>query len=152
MKKIFVTGLLLACTPEKPSIDPVPAPLPEAQEEVSEPYEYANTSVAVVNFDFDKIVLSNVEKKKIYDQVWKNRKPSTPVKIIGYTDSQGPDDYNQKLSKLRADSVAVHLMGLGIGKRWLEPEGKGETNLLNKDRTLGEHFANRRAEITYIVK
>ena len=149
-KEIFLGILLSSCVTEKP-IDPLPEKMPEP-EVIEEPYSYESSSVAVVNFDFDKIVLSKVEKQKIMDQIWKLRKPSTPIKIIGYADSQGSEAYNQQLSESRAKSVAVFLMGLGIHSQWIETEGKGETSLLNNDKTLGEHFANRRVEIIYAVK
>jgi outer membrane protein OmpA-like peptidoglycan-associated protein len=149
-KEIFLGILLSSCVTEKP-IDPLPEKTPEP-EVLEEPYSYESSSVAVVNFDFDKIILSKVEKQKIMNQVWKLRKPSTPIKIIGYTDSQGSEAYNQTLSENRAKSVAAFLIGLGIHTKWIEMEGKGETSLLNNDKTLGEHFANRRVEIIYVVK
>lgn len=153
MKKLIAPLLLVAsCTTEKPNVEQVPTPVVQEPETIAEPYSYESSSVAVVNFAFDKIILSKVEKQKLYDQVWKNRKPSSLIKIIGYTDSQGSEAYNQKLSENRAKSVAAFLIGIGVHSKWIETEGKGETNLLNPDKTLGEHFANRRAEITYIVK
>ncbi len=66
--------------------------------------------------------------------------------INGHTDSKGSDEYNLKLSQLRANSVVEYL----VSQHDIEPSrfkaiGFGETAL--KDVNDGEAAANRRVEI-----
>jgi OOP family OmpA-OmpF porin len=75
--------------------------------------------------------------------------PGTEIKVVGYTDSQGKKKYNQKLSVKRAKVVAKYLeKNLKVDKKLITIEGKGESILVNKDKTVKEHKANRRVHVT----
>lgn len=66
--------------------------------------------------------------------------------IIGHTDAKGSDEYNQKLSEQRANSVANHLIFYhDISKERLAVLGLGEQQLI--DVTNPESGVNRRVEI-----
>jgi outer membrane protein OmpA-like peptidoglycan-associated protein len=66
--------------------------------------------------------------------------------INGHTDSKGSDDYNIKLSQLRANAVVVYLVSQhDIDKARFKAIGFGETALKNVED--GEAAANRRVEI-----
>jgi outer membrane protein OmpA-like peptidoglycan-associated protein len=66
--------------------------------------------------------------------------------INGHTDSKGTDEYNIKLSQLRANSVVMYLVSQhDIDKARLKAIGFGETALKNVDD--GEDASNRRVEI-----
>src|ERR1044072_7318374 len=54
-----------------------------------------------------------------------NNYPDRSVAIQGYTDSVGSEDYNQRLSERRADSVKSYLTGQGISSMRLSSSGKG---------------------------
>ena len=49
------------------------------------------------------------------------------VEVQGHTDQVGSDDYNQRLSQARADSVRTFLVGQGVGKGRLVAKGYGES-------------------------
>lgn len=50
------------------------------------------------------------------------------VRVIGYTDRLGSDDYNQKLSDKRADTVMQVLKEKGVAADRIEAKGLGESN------------------------
>lgn len=101
-----------------------------------------------ISFDFDSAAikgafreslgkLSNVISK--YDQ--------TIVHIVGHTDSVGNDDYNQRLSERRAESVAEFLMSNGVVASRLHTEGRGEREPRATNDTEAGRQLNRRVEI-----
>lgn len=55
-----------------------------------------------------------------------NAYPKVNLKLGGYTDSDGDDKMNLKLSQDRADMVLAYLIGKGIDKSRLAAEGFGE--------------------------
>lgn len=82
-----------------------------------------------VLFDFDSSKITS-EGKKVLESASKtlaeNAKGQT-VTIVGHTDDQGEEAYNQKLSEERAQSVEKELTGmLGDSGITLKTEGRGE--------------------------
>jgi OmpA-OmpF porin, OOP family len=68
--------------------------------------------------------------------------------IDGHTDSQGSDEYNQKLSEERADAVRQYLIGRGIGDTRLKSTGYGESKPVADNNTAAGRQKNRRTEMT----
>jgi outer membrane protein OmpA-like peptidoglycan-associated protein len=65
-----------------------------------------------VLFPFDSAVLSDDGKAIIDERIVKYRgkvKDMLDIDVVGYTDNVGADDYNQKLSVQRAQSVADYI-------------------------------------------
>lgn len=76
---------------------------------------------------------------------------TTPVKIVGHTDSDGDDASNQKLSQARAEAVKTILVKeYGIEENVLVTEGRGEAQPLADNKTAEGKAQNRRVE--FIVK
>jgi len=48
------------------------------------------------------------------------------VVVTGHTDRLGSDEYNQKLSKARADAVRDYLVSKGVDRTRIETVGMGE--------------------------
>jgi OOP family OmpA-OmpF porin len=69
------------------------------------------------------------------------------VLIKGYTDSVGSDAYNDKLSKLRAESVAAFLVSQGVAAEKIHTEGLGESQPVADNATEEGRAKNRRVEI-----
>ena len=67
--------------------------------------------------------------------------------IDGYTDSVGTPEYNQKLSELRARSVADYLVKNGISPERIQTAGYGVSRPVAPNATPAERALNRRAEI-----
>lgn len=53
--------------------------------------------------------------------------------IVGHTDRLGGDDYNDKLSKSRADTVKAYLDSLGVKAEKFDARGAGEREPVTKD-------------------
>jgi OOP family OmpA-OmpF porin len=70
------------------------------------------------------------------------------VDIVGYTDSSGSADYNQKLSLRRATAVKNFLMENGVSPRVMTTLGLGEDKPVASNATREGRAKNRRVEIT----
>lgn len=73
--------------------------------------------------------------------------PDRSVAIQGYTDSVGTEDFNQKLSERRADSVKSYLTEQGIGPTRLSAIGKGRSDPVADNGSAGGRQQNRRVEV-----
>jgi len=145
---VFSLMFFVACSHDDKPIDPVPAPVPPAPQPIPAPAPVP-VQVTVVHFGFNSAKLSKSEKETIKSSVAGLDK-NTAIRIVGYTDSQGPAKYNLKLSKKRAKTVKKYLHALKM-KGSITVEGKGKTDLLNPDKTVVDHKANRRAEVVFLL-
>ncbi len=76
-----------------------------------------------------------------------NQDQRSTVTVIGYTDSTGPADYNMKLSRRRAHSVADYLAAHGVAPQRLQAEGRGESNPRASNASAHGRQLNRRVEL-----
>lgn len=99
-----------------------------------------------VSFDFDSASLRADQKPKLATlcQVMKTADVGL-FRIVGHTDASGSDNYNERLSLLRAQEVKRFLVSdCGIAETRLEAIGVGEQFLFDKDDPNAD--ANRRVE------
>ncbi len=73
--------------------------------------------------------------------------PGSDLVIIGHTDSQGTDSYNQTLSERRARSAANYLTSQGVAASRISTRGLGETEPVATNDTDAGRQANRRVEV-----
>jgi outer membrane protein OmpA-like peptidoglycan-associated protein len=73
--------------------------------------------------------------------------PEQKILIEGHTDSDGLDDYNLQLSRLRADAVHAVLIEGGIPPDRIETKGYGKTRPIASNATAAGKAQNRRVEI-----
>ncbi|MEJ7926924.1 OmpA family protein [Sphingobium sp. AN641] len=73
--------------------------------------------------------------------------PKTYIDVLGHTDSDGADAYNQGLSERRAQSVASYLSSRGVQSARIGTRGYGETQPIASNLTEEGKAANRRVEI-----
>jgi outer membrane protein OmpA-like peptidoglycan-associated protein len=71
----------------------------------------------------------------------------TEVMIVGHTDSQGTDAYNQDLSERRARAAASYLTSQGVSRSRLIPTGRGEREPIESNASEAGRQQNRRVEI-----
>jgi outer membrane protein OmpA-like peptidoglycan-associated protein len=71
----------------------------------------------------------------------------TEVMIVGHTDAQGTDSYNQDLSERRARSAASYLTSQGVSRDRLIPAGRGEQEPVASNGNESGRQQNRRVEI-----
>jgi outer membrane protein OmpA-like peptidoglycan-associated protein len=101
-----------------------------------------------VNFDFDK---SNIrpDARPILNEAIRILKdePQIRVSVEGHTDSVGTEQYNQRLSERRAQSVVDYLARGGIARSRLDPVGYGESDPVASNDTEEGRAQNRRVEL-----
>jgi OmpA-OmpF porin, OOP family len=73
----------------------------------------------------------------------------TRVMIEGHTDSQGSDEYNEELSRRRAQAVADALLTRGIPSSRFEVLGRGEGVPVADNGSAAGRQQNRRVEIVF---
>jgi len=73
--------------------------------------------------------------------------PAYKVTIIGYTDSTGTDEHNQKLSERRAAAVKDTLIKQGVAADRLTSIGEGEKAPVATNETKEGRLENRRIEL-----
>jgi len=136
-----------------PVVLPIPVPVAEpapAPEPAPEPVLTKEKPLILkgVNFDFDSHNLKPAAKP-VLDQAAEDLKQASypQVRIDGYTDSIGAEQYNMKLSQERADSVKRYLVDQGVPADSLATEGHGETNFVAPNDTKDGRYENRRVEL-----
>ncbi|MFN3873762.1 MAG: OmpA family protein, partial [Ignavibacterium sp.] len=125
---------------------------------IKEPYEiirYQKDTVKIkepvlfnVHFDFDKYTL-RPESYPILDQAVKtlNEFKDVQVVISGHTDSFGSDEYNEKLSQRRVETVYNYLISKGVNPNRISKSWFGEKQpIRSNDSDINRAF-NRRVEI-----
>lgn len=73
--------------------------------------------------------------------------PGLKVTVEGHTDSVGSDDFNQKLSEQRADSVRQYLVSSGFPTDLITAAGFGKTRPVADNATADGRQRNRRVEL-----
>jgi OOP family OmpA-OmpF porin len=82
---------------------------------------------------------------KVADASIKN--PTIKVEVAGYTDNRGDSDFNQELSRKRAESVKAYLQKAGVGADRMIARGYGEDNPIADNSTAEGRASNRRVEL-----
>lgn len=109
--------------------------------------EMKSVTISSVYFDFDKDVLTK-EYTKDLDKVVRMMKKFTSyyLTVHGHTDKIGEGDYNEGLSKRRAEHVYEYLKKKGIDEKRLRIEFHGEQTLIAEGDNAEAHKKNRRVE------
>jgi outer membrane protein OmpA-like peptidoglycan-associated protein len=112
------------------------------------------TLAADVLFQFDKASLSPKAQTRI-DEVVARVRDASPARVLvdGYTDAKGSSPYNRRLSRRRAQAVAVALRRRGAPRLVVRGHGEADpvapnTNKDGSDNPKGR-ARNRRVTITF---
>ncbi|OGS70829.1 MAG: hypothetical protein A3G95_01320 [Flavobacteria bacterium RIFCSPLOWO2_12_FULL_31_7] len=105
-----------------------------------------------VRFEFNKATLTSTAKANLDKlvPVFKNY-PDTNIKIYGYTDSKGADEYNLNLSDQRAGAVKSYLAGKGLVNSRFSIMGMGESDPIDTNDTDAGRANNRRVEFAILA-
>lgn len=122
-----------AATTQVPAaVSTIPPQVPPAPRTEAPAKEYALETDAV--FEFGKTELRPTgfnAIENLLQQVRLDYKQIDRVKVVGYTDSIGPEKLNRKLSLLRAQSVSDRLKLRGLqAARGIHAEGQGSEELV----------------------
>lgn len=102
---------------------------------------------ADVRFEFNSSDLTSEAKNNLAKLVEIfNKYPDTDILVVGHTDSDGSETYNQSLSEKRSASVVGFLNTKGITASRLNSSGMGETQPRTSNDTKAGKAQNRRVE------
>lgn len=105
-----------------------------------------------IEFDFDKSDIRpqyHDELKQVGD--FMNKYPDTNMAIEGHTDNIGTEEYNQKLSQRRVDSVKNYIVDkFNIDGKRIKATGYGKTRPIADNKTDEGRQRNRRVEAVSI--
>jgi len=101
-----------------------------------------------VLFDTGKAELNSGATRKL-DQLaeFLSEHKDRRVQIDGFTDSVGPDGYNEELSRRRADAVKSALLTRGIDPSRIGTQGYGKAFPVANNSDSGGRQLNRRVEV-----
>ena len=101
-----------------------------------------------VLFDFNKYTLKPDAREKLakVSGILLSY-PGLKLQVEGYTDNVGTDDYNQKLSEQRADSVSTYLQTQGVAQTNISAEGYGKSDPVADNATSSGRAENRRVQL-----
>ena len=120
-------------------------PVTESEEYVLQ-FPLANIAAPVlienIFFDFDRATL-RPESSTALDELVKllNENPNVTIELSAHTDYKGSDQYNERLSQRRAESVVGYLIDHGIAADRLTPKGYGESKPKTIKRKVAERYA-----------
>ena len=99
-------------------------------------------------FDFDSDALRSNARENLRNLAESLQKsPNTNVMIVGHTDAQGTDSYNQGLSERRAAAAAAFLAEQGVARSRLIVRGRGESEPVASNDAEPGRAQNRRVEV-----
>ena len=100
-------------------------------------------------FNINSAALSDVSKKSLKEFAAQMKDlPDTDVTVLGHTDNTGSDEYNEKLSLQRAQTVADYLKNCGMSSNQMKRvEGMSYKLPIADNSTQAGRVQNRRVEI-----
>jgi OmpA-OmpF porin, OOP family len=116
--------------------------------------EYNIKGTTNVNFDTGKAILSEQDKSELCATAnTAGGMKNALLLVVGYTDSTGSDDLNQRLSEKRASSVVNHMQQACGWKpyRMLTPTGMATADPLADNSTPEGKAQNRRVAVNILV-
>jgi outer membrane protein OmpA-like peptidoglycan-associated protein len=101
-----------------------------------------------VLFDFNKYTLKSEAREKLAKVSGiLLAYPNLKLQVEGYTDNIGSDEYNQKLSEQRADSVRGYLVSQSVTDSNVSAKGLGKNDPIADNSTDKGRAQNRRVEL-----
>ena len=105
-------------------------------------------SLSGPHFGFGQSSLSPEGRAKVYTTAATlNQYPNRRVEVNGFTDSNGNEAHNQRLSERRADTVKEALIEDGVAASRVTTRGLGQSNPVASNATAEGRAQNRRVEI-----
>jgi outer membrane protein OmpA-like peptidoglycan-associated protein len=105
-------------------------------------------SMPDVLFDFNKYTLKPEARERLARILGiVLAYPDLKLKIEGYTDSIGSDEYNQTLSEKRAEAVRDYIVSSGVSMNNVVAQGMGKADPVADNSTAAGRKLNRRVEM-----
>jgi outer membrane protein OmpA-like peptidoglycan-associated protein len=145
-----------ACAPPAPEVvvpAPVVKPAPKPVVVVPEPPKRIVENVSFAGdalFANDSAVLTDAGKASVDPIIVGSRNVNNfKVALVGHADSRGDSDYNQKLSELRAQSVADYMVSKGVKASAITVSGRGEASPIASNDSSEGRAKNRRVDASF---
>lgn len=124
----------------------------ESPVEVEAPYEEKIIITQKIHFEFNRWNIRPVSFPILDDvvEVLRLNPQIKKMRVEGHTDWIGSDEYNQRLSMRRANSVRDYLTQKGVSADRLVAEGYGESRPVADNNTDLGRAKNRRTEFTVV--
>lgn len=119
-------------------------------ERVGEGIQVTFASGLLYDFDSDRIRAESAANLRNLAASLK-KYPDTDALIVGHTDAQGSDTYNQQLSQRRAAAAADFLAAEGVPAGRVRVTGRGELEPIATNETEAGRQANRRIEVAIVA-
>lgn len=127
--------------------EPSQAPLPPPSVPVAPPApERATCTLNPVRFDFGKATLDGAAVAALDEYAACLAGNGAAVRLVGYCDQRGSDEYNLRLGEKRAASAASRLRKKGVAAGRISVRSLGKSNPLCADATEACYARNRRVE------
>jgi len=134
----------------------VEAPPPPPAAMPAEPIRLASDAL----FDFDRASLTDSGRQQLDGLLQQVRAASEVenILVVGYTDRIGSDDYNQALSRQRAEAVRDYLVSGGVPSPAIQVEGRGKADPVvqceqsDRDELIACLAPNRRVELSGLAR
>ena len=120
---------------------PAPPPAPVYQK---------STLSSEALFDHDKSVLKPEGQAALHElneSIKAKGARVVDIDVIGHTDSDGTEEYNQALSERRAQAVRDYMVSEGVDASIIDVSGQGESNPIASNATKEGRAENRRVDI-----
>lgn len=99
-------------------------------------------------FDFDSDVIRPAAAENLRELARNLTKyGNSSLLIVGHTDSQGDDSYNQSLSYRRANAASAYLQAQGVPRSRINTNGRGELEPEASNASESGRQRNRRVEV-----
>lgn len=111
---------------------------------------YCQSQSSFVHFESDSHTLDEATQNHLSNLLLSLEEHSDfQIEVIGHTDQDGSDDYNEKLAERRASSVSEYLVSLGVSENKLIRNSRGERELITTEASHQAKQKNRRVELKY---
>lgn len=129
-----------------PEPEPVESPPPVVMQEIPEPEPEVQLDT-VFYFDYDQANLRPDVRNTLSAYAEKLKESSETIRVEGYADERGSEDYNRALGERRANAVRDFLISMGVSASQIQTVSYGEENprIAGNDESAWQE--NRRVEI-----
>lgn len=121
----------------------------------SEEPKIVTFDVQMINFEFASSTLTETAQRQVDEfgvALTSDELAGVTLTVVGHTDDQGSEAYNQRLSERRAAAVANYLKDkFAVPAERLTVVGEGESMPLVADTTVEARAQNRRVEMTFVL-
>jgi peptidoglycan-associated lipoprotein len=154
-KEVVKTADTTPPVAEEQKVSPPPAPEPTVQEQtppvVTEAPAASSKGLEDVYFDFDKSAIRNDMRETLTANAqWLLGNPGVKVRIEGYCDERGTNEYNLALGERRAQSAKQFMVAMGVDSGRISTISYGEERAVCTEHHEDCWWKNRRARFSTV--